>query len=102
MLAPNIITHISQTPIPRIGWKRAGLLGEPRACLGECELGELYALCAVQTTTAEGLAFTRYAGTMVSILESQHDEHPNGDAADRAWMEGSGHAAAQASKEEAA
>lgn len=69
MLSPNIITHIAATPIPAVGWRRAGLLGEPRACLGECELGELYALCAVQTTTPEGLAFTRYAGTMVGILE---------------------------------
>lgn len=69
MLTPNIIGHISKTSIPAVGWRRAGLLGEPRACLGECELGELYALCAVQTTTPEGLAFTRYAGTMIEILE---------------------------------
>lgn len=68
-MSPNIITRIASTPIPPIGWRRAGLLGEPRACLGECELGELYALCAIQATTPEGLAFTRYAGTMVSILE---------------------------------
>jgi hypothetical protein len=92
MLSPNVIAHITATHIPPIAWRRAGLLGEPRACLGDCTPGELYALCAIQATTPEGRAFTRYAGTMVAILEDQHDAHAlAGDADDRAWVRAAGH-----------
>lgn len=72
-MTPNIIDHIAATAIPPVAWKRAKLEGEPRATLGDCTLSELYRFCGMVTTTPEGLAFTKAAGTMVAILEEQHD-----------------------------